>query len=142
MTGTYPIKGIPLPTHPDPKHPILVRLEIDAWYSNPNNALQVSLFIEAMEKFQKMKITEQLSFYQVAGIHGLPWTDWDGVKGGEFCKHNTATFPTWHRPYVLLLEQRLYEIMLTIIDADVPDDEKNLWKRAASHWRFPYWDWA
>ena len=32
--------------------------------------------------------------------------------------------------------------MLTIIDADVPDDEKQAWKRAASHWRFPYWDWA
>lgn len=68
MSGTYPIKGIPLPTDPDPKHPIPVRQEIDAWYSNPDNAIQVSLFIQAMDKFQKMKITEQLSFYQVAGL--------------------------------------------------------------------------
>ena len=68
MSGTYPIKGIPLPTDPDPNHLIPVRQEIDAWYSNPDNAIQVSLFIQAMEKFQKMKITEQLSFYRIAGL--------------------------------------------------------------------------
>jgi hypothetical protein len=32
--------------------------------------------------------------------------------------------------------------MLDIIEATVPDSEKELWKSAAQHWRLPYWDWA
>ncbi|MCJ1463962.1 hypothetical protein MMC07_002572 [Pseudocyphellaria aurata] len=140
--ATYPLKGIPLPEVPDPIHRIPVRQEIDAWYMNRSNDIQLSLFIQAMGKFMKMDYREQLSFFQIAGIHGQPYTDWDGLKGREFCSHNTSIFPTWHRPYVLLLEQRLYEIMLDIIGKDVPHDHQAKWKTEASHWRFPYWDWA
>lgn len=68
MTSSYPITGIPLPTAPDPTHPIPVRQEIDAWYSNPDNAIQVSLFIQALEKFMKTDYREMLSYYQVAGL--------------------------------------------------------------------------
>lgn len=68
MTSSYAITGIPLPTAPDPKHPIPIRQEIDAWYSNPDNAIQVSLFIQALEKFMKTDYREKLSYYQVAGL--------------------------------------------------------------------------
>lgn len=32
--------------------------------------------------------------------------------------------------------------MLEIIGADVPPQYRARWKTEASHWRFPYWDWA
>ena len=68
MPASYALKGIPLPTVPDPKHPIPVRQDIDAWYSNPDNAVQVSLFIQAMIKFQKTDFNNMLSYYQVSGL--------------------------------------------------------------------------
>jgi hypothetical protein len=52
------------------------------------------------------------SFFQIAGIHGLPFTEWakaqpslDGYKAG-YCTHGQPLFPTWHRPYVALYEVR------------------------------------
>ena len=65
---TYAIKGIPLPTEKDPKHPIPIRQEIDAWFLNSNNVLQVSLFIQALGIFQKTEITDLVSYYRVAGL--------------------------------------------------------------------------
>ena len=50
------------------------------------------------------------SFFQVAGIHGLPYIPWDGVTGDPdaqwagYCTHGSVLFPTWHRPYVMLYE--------------------------------------
>lgn len=44
------------------------------------------------------------------GIHGLPKNEWDGVKGyfpnekGGYCPHGTILFPTWHRPYLAMME--------------------------------------
>ena len=53
----------------------------------------------------------------VIGIHGLPSAAWDGVEGnnnidpktkkptvGNYCTHGTILFPTWHRPYLAMLE--------------------------------------
>ena len=45
-----------------------------------------------------------------AGIHGLPNRPWDDVRndkspgGGSYCPHGSIYFPTWHRPYVALME--------------------------------------
>lgn len=73
---TYPIKGIPLPEKPDPQHPIPLRKEITAWASDSENAVQLSLFIQALVIFQKMDYHDKLSYFQVAGIHGYPATSW------------------------------------------------------------------
>jgi tyrosinase len=135
---TYAIKGIPF----TPGAEIPIRQEIDTWFSNPENAIQVSLFIQALTKFQKMKFSDKLSYFSVAGIHGFPVIPWDGVPGGFYCAHNRITFPTWHRPYILLYEQRIYEVMLEVIEETVPPQDKPLWKDAATRWRLPYWDWA
>lgn len=66
---------------------------------------------------ERMSATTQAevkSFFQVGGIHGLPYVPWDGVTGdqpfdpnnqwGGYCTHGSVLFPTWHRPYVLLYE--------------------------------------
>ena len=51
------------------------------------------------------------------GIHGAPKTSWDGMGPKEnanatetnpvdsgYCAHSMETFPTWHRPYLAMLE--------------------------------------
>jgi tyrosinase len=73
MASTYAIKGIPLPKHPDPHHPIPVRQEITSWYSNPDNAIQVSLYIQALSRFQQLPIDKKVSYFQVAGLGYLPF---------------------------------------------------------------------
>jgi len=53
------------------------------------------------------------SYFQVAGIHGLPYIPWNGATGaafdpdtqwGGYCIHGSVLFPTWHRPYMMLFE--------------------------------------
>ncbi|KAF7156278.1 hypothetical protein CNMCM5623_009671 [Aspergillus felis] len=143
MANYYPITGIPVPVRQDPPP----RREVASWAvsSEPVDQIQVSLFIRAVRKLQeKNPIQDKLSFYQIAGIHGLPKVEWDGAGGGYYCPHNTFTFPTWHRPYMLLYEQCLYNVMKNDIIPTIPgsDSVKEAWKQAAEMWRLPYWDWA
>jgi tyrosinase len=137
--STYAITGIPLV----PGQPLPTRKEVTAWYTNDENDLQVSLFMQALTAFKAIKVIDEKSYFRVAGIHGQPVVPWDGVTdpAGYYCAHQLPTFPTWHRPYMALYEQRLYEEMLKIID-NIPADQKGQWQLAASQWRLPYWDWA
>ncbi|KAL4919138.1 hypothetical protein BDW62DRAFT_209876 [Aspergillus aurantiobrunneus] len=139
-----PITGIPIPAgEVTPARP-----EISSWWKSdaPQTQIQVSLFIQALGKMQdRDPVTDNKSFYQIAGIHGFPQVYWDNadVLKGFYCTHGTFTFPTWHRPYMLLYEQVLYNIMIeelipSIADAAVKED----WTRAAQRWRLPFWDWA
>lgn len=59
----YAIKGIPVRDG----EPIPTRKEVSAWYEDPENILQVSLFIQAFTAFQEMDVKEPLSYYQIAG---------------------------------------------------------------------------
>lgn len=50
------------------------------------------------------------SFYNIAGLHGQPfrgagYTNKD--YWGGFCQHGNVLFPTWHRAYLLRLEEAL-----------------------------------
>jgi tyrosinase len=54
------------------------------------------------------------SYFQVAGVHGYPLITYDGSVGSQqfdsnsqwtgYCTHGSTLFPTWHRPYVLMVE--------------------------------------
>jgi tyrosinase len=76
-----------------------------------------NLYLLALADFQAMDQKGIASYYQVAGIHGMPWTSWDGVAGtaGDdksssqkgYCPHNMLLFGTWHRPYLALFEVRI-----------------------------------
>jgi tyrosinase len=54
-----------------------------------------------------------LSFFNIAGLHGEPFRGagysnsgwWDG-----YCNHSNVLFPTWHRAYLLCLENALRSI--------------------------------
>ncbi|WYZ34407.1 hypothetical protein EsH8_I_000683 [Colletotrichum jinshuiense] len=92
--------------------------------------------------------TEELSWYQIAGIHGVPfvpWNDVPGVPGGEdrgYCTHMSILFPSWHRPYLALYEQVLFRLV-QMIASWFPDPlERALYQAAAVDFRIPYWDWA
>lgn len=65
---TYPITGITAGLGPGAQVPL--RREIDEWYAstNPNDQLQVSLFIIALLSFQELDPQDTLSYFQVAGM--------------------------------------------------------------------------
>ncbi|MCJ1352324.1 MAG: hypothetical protein MMC33_002308 [Icmadophila ericetorum] len=143
--STYPITGIRTSSAAKPS-----RREFDEWYNSTdrNDVAQVALFILALGAFQQISVEDKLSYFQIAGIHGQPLVPWDEntssqSDGAGYCTHNSVLFPTWHRPYLMLYEQRLYEIMTQqIIPKYVDDSNRDQWTNAAQTWRLPYWDWA
>jgi tyrosinase len=72
------------------------------------------MFILGMRALEGMDEKDLTSYYQISGIHGLPFKPWDGVKGntdwsttsqfGGYCTHSSVLFTTWHRPYLALFE--------------------------------------
>ncbi|KAH7188056.1 uncharacterized protein B0J16DRAFT_381940 [Fusarium flagelliforme] len=143
---------------------VYLRPEINEWAAN--NPIQLSLYIRALENFQGRSFEDVKSYFQIAGIHGLPAIPWDNdpvpIEAAEsylvdkngnptagpditkefYCPHNTLLFPTWHRVYVLLFEQLLWEIMTEGILPQVPADQQGEWQDEANSWRLPFWDWA
>lgn len=62
-------------------------------------------------RFKAFQANRQL----ILGIHGQPFNDWDDVgpkpveedadgPDAGYCAHSSVTFPTWHRPYVTMME--------------------------------------
>lgn len=88
------------------------RLEIRQLQQNPE---MFNIYILALAALQQIDSTNELSWYQISGIHGMPFQSWDGVQQcptcatdgwGGYCTHNDDLFPFWHRPYVTLFEVR------------------------------------
>ncbi|KAF8805055.1 tyrosinase [Phlegmacium glaucopus] len=106
-----------------------------------------SLYIQALLVMQTKQSQSNIqTFFQVAGIHGLPYIVWDGATGnpdgpwGGYCTHGSVLFPTWHRPYVMLYEQILQQRAKEIAATYTVDKES--WQQAANNLRQPFWDWA
>ncbi|CAI6332791.1 unnamed protein product [Periconia digitata] len=105
-----------------------------------------NLFLLAMTDFQAIDQKVIDSYYQIAGIHGMPWYPWDGVDVAVrpamgYCPHNQLLFGTWHRPYLMLFEQKLQKIAKGIADK-FPSATKAKYQDAANKLRIPHWDWA
>ncbi|KAF2006059.1 Di-copper centre-containing protein, partial [Amniculicola lignicola CBS 123094] len=108
-----------------------------------------NLFLLAMTDFQKMDQNTIDSWFQIAGIHGMPWADWDGVHASTadrslntgYCTHNNLLFSTWHRPYLVLFEQKLQKIATGIANK-FPSATRAKYQDAAKRLRLPFWDWA
>ncbi|KAF9005143.1 tyrosinase [Cyathus striatus] len=123
------------------------RLEINDFVRQEK---QFSLYIQALQKIYSRDQSETLSFFQVGGIHGVPYVPWNDSTGpkpldprrqwGGYCVHGSVLFPTWHRPYMLLYEQILNQAAREIAEEYTVDT--NAWKEAAANLRQPYWDWA
>jgi tyrosinase len=100
-----------------------------------------NLFILALESLQAKDESKDTSYYQISGklvpcdfrctyynglfccdlgIHGFPFIPWQYPAsatvnpGMGYCTHGSVIFTTWHRPYLLLLEQLLYREAVAI----------------------------
>ncbi|KAJ4248373.1 hypothetical protein NW762_012703 [Fusarium torreyae] len=97
-----------------------------------------------------------MSWFQIAGIHGLPDHAWSGEKDrGKslqdrekdkgYCAHSTPTFASWHRPYIAMLEQTLFRQVTNVAkrfsdSPDITEEDKEKYTAAAKKFRLPYWD--
>ncbi|KAL8792906.1 MAG: hypothetical protein Q9195_004483 [Heterodermia aff. obscurata] len=118
------------------------RLDIDELlFRHPKT---FNLFLLALAELQDETKSnkDKMGWFQIAGIHGLPLQDWDGVKAsstgkGSYCPHGTILFPTWHRPYLAMMEQTIYNKMLTIAGKFKDSDS---WTQEVQKFRLPFWD--
>ncbi|KAI0342996.1 Di-copper centre-containing protein [Trametopsis cervina] len=104
-----------------------------------------NLYILALDQIQRMDEQARTSFFQIAGIHGMPYVPWDNVDEEStygYCTHQSVLFPTWHRTYALLFEQAVQKEALAIAEKYTDPKTKELFREAALKLRLPYWDWA
>ncbi|MCJ1439065.1 hypothetical protein MMC27_008456 [Xylographa pallens] len=102
----------------------------------------------------KVDKAHKMSYFQLAGIHGLPRAEWDkepaiGKKPDSrnpgYCAHSTPTFGTWHRPYLAMLEQTLFRQVANVAERfgrseKLSATRKQDYVEAAKQFRLPYWD--
>ncbi|TVY55332.1 Polyphenol oxidase 1 [Lachnellula cervina] len=117
-----------------------------------NDGPSWSLYIQALTAMQNADDNDPLSYFQVAGIHGRPYRPWNNfnqVQGagpgtsafGGYCTHNSVLFPTWHRPYLALVEQVIAGHAQDIAKQYTGPSSSD-YQTAADNLRLPYWDWA
>jgi tyrosinase len=122
-----------------------VRLEFNDFIKNAD---LLNLYLLGLDRMQKVSQDDPLSYYQIAGIHGLPYTEWDHVgddndqKSSGYCSHSSILFATWHRPYLALYEQSLYANIQAVVKQYPAGSRRDRYAKAASTFRMPYWDWA
>jgi tyrosinase len=132
-----PIVGAPGATRP--------RFEVRQLKAN--NANQWTLFMLALRQIQARPDSAKNSFFQIAGIHGVPKQAWDEVgqcstcTAAGYCPHSSILFLGWHRAYVALMEQELIKVAKNIAN-QYPSGTKAAMQSAAANLRLPYWDWA
>ncbi|KKY34944.1 putative tyrosinase 2 [Diaporthe ampelina] len=106
------------------------------------------LYVLALLELQGVDEADVLSYFQIMGIHGLPfqrWSDVGQVPGGAnqagFCPHNQLLFGLWHRPFISLYEQTLVSHAIQISQRYTGDKAPE-YRAAAESLRVAYWDWA
>ncbi|TVY38862.1 Tyrosinase [Lachnellula subtilissima] len=135
----YPVTG------PTSNGTVVVRQEIRELQKD---STLWTLYILALDFMQYTNQTEMLSWYQLAGIHGEPYAPWDNVQPGPgldnsgYCHHVSILFPTWHRPYLALFEQVMYNLVQEIASMWPAGSVKDQYVAAGKNFRIPYWDWA
>lgn len=122
------------------------RLELRQMLWNKPN--QWTLFVLGLQRFQQMSQNDRMSYYQIAGIHGVPRQNWDNVgqcsscSGTDgYCTHDSVLFPAWHRAYLALFEQQFMKVVNDLAN-EYPANRRAWMTGAASTMRFPFWDWA
>jgi tyrosinase len=113
-----------------------------------NHADVFNMLLLALQGVQNVAESDDLSWYQISGIHGYPYVPWqedpDFVPANPdrgYCTHSSAIFTTWHRPYLVLLEQLLCDQARSIAQQFQGVDAAR-YQAAAEEVRLPYWDWS
>ncbi|RPB20145.1 Di-copper centre-containing protein [Terfezia boudieri ATCC MYA-4762] len=86
----------------------------DEWRAVPDGTVtELDTLIRAFWGIQNLPPDNENSFFRIAGYHGEPFQG-KGVKEGKwwggYCNHHNVLFPTWHRAYLLRLEDALRSI--------------------------------
>ncbi|KAF3928659.1 Tyrosinase [Arthrobotrys entomopaga] len=122
-----------------------LRKEIREMIANP---AEFNLFVLAMQRFQAVPQSDDMGYYGVAGIHGRPFKPWNGVASAKgsmpdagYCTHKDVLFLPWHRPYLALYEQVLWQHAKAVVD-ELPAAKKAEYQAILPSFRIPYWDWA
>lgn len=138
------IKAVGVGGSPGPNGSVPLRREVrDLQAHFPD---QWNLYLLGLEALQGIDENNLTSYYQLAGIHGMPYKPWNGVAGisgavGGYCTHSSTIFLTWHRPYLSLYEQVLYAVIQDVASKFTgPNNAKYV--AAAKDFRIPYYDWA
>jgi tyrosinase len=82
-------------------------------YDSGEDRLQLENLIRAYRGIQALPPDDPNSFFQICGFHGLPFRgpgETDPTWWGGYCWHATVLFPTWHRAYLLRIEDALRSI--------------------------------
>ncbi|KAK4239408.1 hypothetical protein C8A03DRAFT_42953 [Achaetomium macrosporum] len=148
MSGNIAITGIP--TTPGSNGAVPLRRELrDLQENYPDQFNLLILGLKSLEGQDESKLT---SYYQIAGIHGMPYKPWNGVGSdtdwqsssgfGGYCTHSSILFLTWHRPYLALFEQSLYNAVQDVAKQFPQGALRDKYMQAAQTFRAPYFDWA
>ena len=90
-----------------------IRRDIDDLAMNYKEAFNIFIIaLMNMQAITPQNTQNPMSYFQIAGIHGLPLRQWhnEGAKlnarGDQsgYCHHSHIGFGPWHRPYLALLE--------------------------------------
>ncbi|KAH6864910.1 common central domain of tyrosinase-domain-containing protein [Alternaria rosae] len=136
-----------------PIHPVLgVRgLGIDTIHPRieirelERNKDQFNVYLLGLRRLQSIGQYDKFSYYQIAGIHGRPYIPWDEVGkhpngSNGYCAHGSNLFPTWHRPYLGLIEELLYSNAQQTISEFPVGEARDRMCNALVTFRMPYWD--
>lgn len=80
---------------------------------NSGNKKPLSDLVRAWKGIQELDPDHPNSFFIIAGYHGSPFrgAGWGNPQWwGGYCNHGNVLFPTWHRAYLLRLENALRSI--------------------------------
>lgn len=86
---------------------------IQQLYDSGEDRSKLENLIRAFRGIQALPPDNEKSFFHLAGLHGLPFRgpgETDPAWWGGYCWHGSVLFPTWHRIYVLFLEDALRSI--------------------------------
>ncbi|KAI0126190.1 hypothetical protein BJ170DRAFT_685428 [Xylariales sp. AK1849] len=120
------------------------RLDIDVLIKE--NPKAFNLFLIAFELLKQDPRSDIMGFFQIAGIHGFPNEPWFKIDGRQgvagdpgYCAHRKPTFPTWHRPYLAMLEQALFIKMMNYANS-YNEPYRTQYREAVFAFRLPFWD--
>ena len=86
--------------------------EVQGDYTNGNKKPLEDL-MRAWKGIKELAPDHPMSFFRLGGYHGEPFrgAGWGSASyWGGYCNHGNVLFPTWHRVYLLKLEEALRSI--------------------------------
>ncbi|CAK7205161.1 hypothetical protein SEUCBS139899_007926 [Sporothrix eucalyptigena] len=89
------------------------------------------LYIQALDMFQRVDMTDTNSYYQITGIHGLPFLPWNGVN------QTSGGANSGYCPHGQILAGHVRKAA-----KQYPVETIDTYTAAAQTFRIPYWDWA